>query len=72
MALRGEVGYQENLFKKRKARGLHELSWGYMSCVMSRTNRLLAAAMVVLGLAVLARAVAINQHAYSVLLQPPM
>ena len=43
-----------------------------MSCVMSRTNSLLAAAMVVLGLAVLARAVAISQHAYSVLLQPPM
>ena len=43
-----------------------------MSCVMSRTNSLLAAAMVVLGLAVLARAVAISQHAYTVLLQPPM
>ena len=42
-----------------------------MSCVTSRTNSLLAAAMVVLGLAVLARAVAISQHAYSVLLQPP-
>ena len=43
-----------------------------MSCVTSRTNSLLAAAMVVLGLAVLARAVAISQHAYTVLLQPPM
>ena len=43
-----------------------------MSCVTSRTNSLLAAAMVVLGLAVLARAVAISQHAYTVLLQPPI
>jgi hypothetical protein len=43
-----------------------------MSCVMPRTNRLLAASLIVLGLAVLARAVAICQHAYAVLLPPLM
>jgi hypothetical protein len=43
-----------------------------MSGIMSRTNSLLAASMVVLGLAVLARAAAIGQHAYPALLQPPM
>ena len=41
-----------------------------MSCVMSRTNSLLCASLIVLGLAVLARAVMISQHAYAVLLPP--
>jgi hypothetical protein len=43
-----------------------------MSCVMSRTNSLLFASLIVLGLAVLARVVVISQHAYAVLLPPPV
>jgi len=42
-----------------------------MPYVMLRTNSLLAASLIVLGLAVLARVVVISQHAYAVLL-PPM
>ena len=42
-----------------------------MSYVMPRTNSLLAASLIVLGLAVLARVVVISQHAYAVLLPPP-
>ena len=38
---------------------------------MSRTNSLLFASLIVLGLAVLARVVVISQHAYAVLLPPP-
>ena len=41
-----------------------------MSYVMPRTNSILAAFLIVLGLAVLARVVVISQHAYAVLLPP--
>ena len=41
-----------------------------MPYVMLRTNSLLAASLIVLGLAVLARVVVISQHAYAVLLPP--
>jgi hypothetical protein len=39
---------------------------------MSRTNSLLFASLIVLGLAVLARVIVISQHAYAVLLPPPV
>src|SRR5271165_108611 len=38
--------------------------WQCMSCATPRTNNLLATSLIVLGLAVLARAVAVSQHAY--------
>ena len=41
-----------------------------MSYVMPRTNSILAAFLIVLGLAVLARVAVISQHAYAVLLPP--